>query len=313
MRRLTLYATIASSFAWVHPGWAVLCDTTVHQGPATYYDFADGSGVCGYPAATGNQMVVALDAPELAATALCGACIHIQGPDGEVTVLVVNGCPGCEVGHLDLSPQAYDRIAADYNGVPPITWQYVPCDVTGPIRYAYYSGSSTNFAWVQVRNHRHPIAIFEARMADGSYAQLERADWGYFKAMNLPAGGQTYRVTDIYGQVLEDQGIAVPDQGEVEGKGQFPACTGSAQGGGGPFGATGAGGTAYSTAASAQGGSPSASTAVSEVAGSGTTGASNPEESGCACRAVSAERRGGETALFLIALVAALGLVRERR
>jgi expansin len=201
-----------------------ICDQTIHQGVATYYDFADGSGVCGYPASTGNQMVVALDAPELADTAMCGACIHVSGPVGEVTVLVVNGCPGCQVGHLDLSPEAYDLIAAGYNGVPPITWQYVACDVTGPIRYAYYSGSTTTWAWVQVRNHRHPIARFEARRANGSYVALERSDWGYFKALDLPAGEQTYRVTDIYGHVLEDTGIAVLDEGEVDGGSQFPPC-----------------------------------------------------------------------------------------
>jgi expansin len=200
------------------------CDQTIHQGVATYYDFADGSGVCGYPPETGNHMVVALDAPELAATAMCGACIQIWGPSGEVTVLVVNGCPECEVGHLDLSPEAYQLIASGYQGVPPITWQYVPCDVQGPIRYAYFAGSTNSWAWVQIRNHRQPIAKFEARAGDGSYVQLERADWGYFKALNLPAGDQTYRVTDIYGHVLEDTGIAVLDEGEVSGQGQFPPC-----------------------------------------------------------------------------------------
>jgi expansin (peptidoglycan-binding protein) len=245
MRRwLTVVVLLAG---WCGVVRAAPCDGTVHEGRATYYDFADGSGVCGYPPATGNQMVVALDAPELAATAMCGACIHVQGPSGEVTVLVVNGCPGCEVGHLDLSPQAYQVIAAGYNGVPPITWQYVPCDVTGPIRYAYFAGSTTSFAWVQVRNHRHPIATFEARQADGSYALLARADWGYFNAQNLPAGGQTYRVTDIYGHVLEDTGIPVLDQGEVAGQGQFPPCSGSGDGGG-PA-AAGAGGAGCGCAA----------------------------------------------------------------
>jgi expansin (peptidoglycan-binding protein) len=197
--------------------------------------------VCGYPPETGNHMVVALDASELDGTAMCGACIDVHGPSGEATVLVVNGCPGCEVGHLDLSPEAYDLIAAGYNGVPPITWRYVPCDVTGPIRYAYYSGSSTTWAWVQVRNHRNPIAKLEARMAGGSFAELERSDWGYFKALHLPAGGQTYRVTDIYGQVLQDSGIAVPDEGEVDGKAQFPGCDGLEPRGGGSHRAGGAG------------------------------------------------------------------------
>jgi len=139
--------------------------------------------------------------------------------------LVVNGCPGCERGHLDLSPQAYQLIAPTYSGVPPITWQYMPCDVTGPIKYAYFSGSSTAWARVQVRNHRHPIAKLEALMGDGHYAELERSSWGYFKAVNLPAGTQTYRVTDIYGHVLEDSGIVVLDEGEIDGHDQFPPCT----------------------------------------------------------------------------------------
>jgi len=97
--------------------------------------------------------------------------------------------------------------------------------VTGPIKYAYFSGSSTAWAWVQVRNHRHPIAKLEALMGDGHYAELERSSWGYFKAVNLPAGTQTYRVTDIYGHVLEDSGIVVLDEGEIDGHDQFPPCT----------------------------------------------------------------------------------------
>ena len=62
-------------------------------------------------------------------------------------------------------------------------------------------------------------------MGDGHYAELERSSWGYFKAVNLPAGTQTYRVTDIYGHVLEDSGIVVLDEGEIDGHDQFPPCT----------------------------------------------------------------------------------------
>ncbi len=292
MRRLIALVVIAGWSAGARPAGAVACDGTIHQGPATYYDFADGTGVCGYPAETGNQMVVALDAPELGGTSLCGACIHVWGPSGEVTVLVVNGCPGCEAGHLDLSPQAFALIANGYQGVPPITWQYVPCEVTGPIRYAYYPGSTTNWAWVQVRNHRHPIASFEARMADGSFTALERSDWGYFKALNLPAGTQTYRVTDLYGQVLEDTGIAVLDEGEVEGHGQFPSCSGSAGGGG--LGTAGSG---------TRGGSGAA------AAGAATN---DPAETDCGCRVASRPSSSGALAMGLLVLLTALGRARRR-
>lgn len=289
------------------PAWA--CDETIHQGVATFYDFADGSGVCGYPASTGNQMVVALDAPELAATAMCGACIEVSGPKGKATVLVVNGCPECEVGHLDLSPQAYDVVAKGYSGVPPITWKYVPCDVPGPIKYAYFKGSSTAFAWVQVRNHRHPIAKLEAKIADGSFVTLERADWGYFKATNLPAGGQTYRATDIYGNVLVDTGIAVIDEGEVAGKAQFPSCSGS----GGPIdaGAPGASSSSSGAAGTSSGGMSSS------TSGGGANARATPasgDEGGCGVRPIGSGLSTGGLLLAAVLLVVRRGrAVRRRR
>jgi expansin len=282
MQRTTALACTVGLLGWSGPVGAATCDSVVHDGKATFYDFADGTGVCGYPAETGHQMVVALDAKELANTAMCGACIHIWGPAAEATVLVVNGCDGCDVGHLDLSPEAYDIVAADYNGVPPITWQYVPCDVSGPIRYAYYSGSSTAFAWVQVRNQRYPITKFEVLTQAGSFVELEAGGWGYYKAENLPAGDQTYRVTDIYGQVLEDPGIAVLDEGEVAGREQFPLCTGS------PEGSAGSGGA-----------EPGSDGSGAERGSDGSG-----DDAGCGCRL--AAPRHGRAGVLLVLLSAAL-------
>jgi expansin (peptidoglycan-binding protein) len=299
MQRLTAFVLTAVLFGYGRPTWAAACDQTLHDGHATFYDFADGTGVCGYPAETGHQMVVALDTEELANTALCGACIHIWGPAAEATVLVVNGCPGCEVGHLDLSPEAYDIVAADYNGVPPITWQYVPCDVSGPIRYAYYSGSSTNFAWVQVRNQRYPIAKFEVLMADGDYVELEAGGWGYYKAENLPAGSQSYRVTDIYGQVLEDTGIAVLDEGEVDGSEQFPMCTGSSDAGSDDA----AGGSGPASDHDAAPGEQQGAAGLGADSGAAEEDAST--EDGCGCRIVAP--RHGRAGAWLVLILAALG------
>jgi expansin (peptidoglycan-binding protein) len=308
MRQLTVFVLIVGLSAWSQQSWAVTCDQTIHQGLATYYTFADETGVCGYPAGTsvggtGKHMSTALNLTDLANTGMCGACIHVRGPLAEITVIVTEACPGCAVGGLDLSPQAWDTIAHDYNGVPPITWQYVPCDVTGPIRYAYYSGSATYWAWVQVRNFRNPIAKFEALMGDGSYHELEVGGWGYYKALNLPDGTQTYRITDIYGQVLVDTGIPVLDEGEVSGAAQFPSCTlsdagvssGGATGSGGATasgGATGSGGTTTGSGGTAGSGGATASGGATGSGGT-TTGSGGTAGSGGAHHAGGAQGTGG--------------------
>jgi hypothetical protein len=53
--------------------------------------------------------VAAMDQPEWNGSDVCGECVAIDGPKGSVTVRIVDLCPECEMGHLDLSQQALPR------------------------------------------------------------------------------------------------------------------------------------------------------------------------------------------------------------
>jgi expansin (peptidoglycan-binding protein) len=43
----------------------------------------------------------------------------------------------------------------------PIRWQYVPCDVGGPVVYRFKDGSNQWWTAVQLRNVRHAVSALE--------------------------------------------------------------------------------------------------------------------------------------------------------
>lgn len=206
-------------------GLAACTDEPTHTGEATYYDFADGGGNCSFDPTPNDLMVGAMNATDYAGSAPCGACAHLKGPSGEVTIRIVDQCPECKPGDIDLSPEAFAKIAAIELGRVDISWQYVPCAVTGPIVYRFKEGSNQWWTAVQLRNHVHAIAKLEYDAGGGSFVAVNRESYNYFvEPSGMGPGPYTFRVTDVYGSVLTDTGIAHVEGGEVTGAAQFSAC-----------------------------------------------------------------------------------------
>src|SRR5687768_4948086 len=91
------------------------------EGIATWYE-ADGSGHCGFDPSPADMKVAAINAAQYFGSAACGQCATVDGPSGSVTVRIVDSCPDCEPGQLDLSQQAFERIAALHLGRVPVKW-----------------------------------------------------------------------------------------------------------------------------------------------------------------------------------------------
>jgi expansin (peptidoglycan-binding protein) len=204
------------------------CDApATHAGEATYYDFADGSGNCSFPAmpaTPGGLMVGAMNAVDYAGSAVCGSCVRIDGPDGSVDVRIVDQCPECPQGDIDLSPEAFAEIAAIEQGRVDIEWTYIPCPVDGPVVYHFKDGSNQWWTAVQLRNHRHAIESFEVLEGD-AWVDVPRVDYNYFvKDTGMGEGPLSFRVTDVVGNVLEDSGIPLLADADAPGSMQFPAC-----------------------------------------------------------------------------------------
>jgi expansin (peptidoglycan-binding protein) len=189
-------------------------------GEGTYYA-ADGSGNCMFDKSPGDLDVAAMNAVQYAGAATCGQCVRVTGPKGEVTVRIVDQCPGCKKGDLDLSPQAFDKIGEHSAGRIPISWSAVPCAVSGNVAYRYKEGSSQYWTAIQVRNHRLPITRLELRKGD-AWMTVPREPYNYFVAAGGAGPGMVgVRITAVDGQVLEDALPAVTDGGLVHGAAQF--------------------------------------------------------------------------------------------
>jgi len=206
-------------------GASACANATTFEGEGTYYD-ANGNGACSFgPSSDTPLLIGAMNAQDYDNSNVCGACAHVKGPNGEVTVRIVDLCPGCVHGDIDLSPDAFEKLAPLVEGRIPISWQFVPCDVSGPIVYHFKEGSNQWWSAVQIRNHRHAIAKFEWQSDDGVWHDVSRVDYNYFVDANgMGPGPYTFRVTDVEGGIVEDTGIAFVEAGDVPGKAQFPAC-----------------------------------------------------------------------------------------
>ncbi|MEZ4338120.1 MAG: expansin EXLX1 family cellulose-binding protein [Sandaracinaceae bacterium] len=195
------------------------------EGDGTYYA-ATGAGACGFPAQSGGELLVAaMNAPQWDGSNPCGMCAHVIGPMGEVTVRIVDLCPECARGDLDLSPDAFDHIAMRAAGRVPITWTEVPCDVSGPLVHHFKDGSNQWWTALQIRNHRHRIASVEADEG-GTWRSIPRLDYNYFVAdWGLGPGPYSLRVTDVYGHVVEDTNVPGGlDDADAPSSGQLAPC-----------------------------------------------------------------------------------------
>lgn len=149
----------------------------------------------------------------------------IDGPDGSVAVRIMDQCPECAEGDIDMSPQAFELIAPIEAGRVPISWRYVACEPGGSIVYHFKEGSHPWWTAVQIRNHRYPIARFEYLAEDGQYREVLRESYNYFvEPAGMGEGPYTFRVTDVLGDVLEDTGVPFVENGDASGAAQFPLC-----------------------------------------------------------------------------------------
>lgn len=183
------------------------------------------------------ELFGAMNTSDYQAAAVCGACVEITRNDtgARVTVTIVDQCPQssnpvCTAGHVDLSTTAFQRLG-DLNseghlgdGTGSISWQYVPCNVGGNLRYILDGGSNSYYMAVTVANHENPISKVELLM-DGTFVAMNRAEYNVW-IMDAPvgAGPYTYRVTDIHGNIIQDKDLALSPGQTVEGGRQFPVC-----------------------------------------------------------------------------------------
>ncbi|MFI6932644.1 expansin EXLX1 family cellulose-binding protein [Streptomyces sp. NPDC050287] len=182
-----------------------------YRGTATFYD-ADGGGACLFDP-SGDVMTGAMNSTDYESAKACGAYVLVRADNGaSITVRITNECPGaCAPGQIDLSAEAFAKLAVPSRGQIPITWTLASPSSVGPLSIRYKTGSSRYWCGIQVIGHRNPVARLEVRSGSG-WRQLARTDYNYFISEDGSGCGGAIRITDIFGERLTVDGIAVrPD------------------------------------------------------------------------------------------------------
>jgi expansin (peptidoglycan-binding protein) len=185
-------------------------------------------GNCSYPSPPADGLYVALSTPEYAKAARCGGYLEVSGPDGSVRVKVVDRCPGCAAGHIDLSETAFARLAPLSAGRIGVTYtRLADPPLPGPLSIELKPGSSRYWLGLLADHTGNPLASVQVRASSG-WLSLRRGSDNYWIASGAGPGPFTVRLTDTQGHQVTVRGIALRP-GAVQATGTWMYRTGGDQ------------------------------------------------------------------------------------
>ncbi len=198
---------------------------TIHTGEGTFYGGGYVGGHAMLDPVSHDYWIVAMNHSDYNSAQLAGAYLEVTGELGTINMLVTDELPEGKKGDLDLYTDAFPLIAPVEKGRVPVSWKIVPLDTAAeaPVCYKYKEGTTEFWCGVQVRNHRYPITKLEY-LKDGEFVEIERRPYNYFESREMGKGPFTFRITDIYGQQVIDEGIPLSydDTEIIPGHVQFP-------------------------------------------------------------------------------------------
>ncbi|WP_232324010.1 RlpA-like double-psi beta-barrel domain-containing protein [Catenuloplanes japonicus] len=238
------------------------------SGKATFYDIAGGGGNCSYDGPPADLLHVAMGPGEYADAAACGGYLDVSGPKGKVRVKVVDQCPECAQGHIDLSKEAFAKIGNPVDGIIAVSYSpVVNPPLPGPLTFRIKEGASAFWFSVRLDNTGNALKSVQAKTAGGSFVTLKKYDYNYWQAdSGLGPGPYTIKATDVQGNTATVDGVTLsPGSTQSSGVKMYGsgANTGSASGGGAAAAAPAPAKAASASASPSPSGSPSASASAS--------------------------------------------------
>jgi len=194
---------------------------------ATHY-VLNGLPNCSYPNPPADQLFVALSPSEYNSAGGCGGYLEVHGPKGSVRVKVIDQCPECAAGHIDLSEAAFARLDDLAAGLINVSYTYLANPaLPGPISMDVKDGSSQYWLALLPDNTGNPLSSVQVHTSSG-WQSLSHASYNYWIAQNGAGSGPfTVRLTDNQGNTTTVSGIRL-SPGEVQTTGTYMYGAGSA-------------------------------------------------------------------------------------
>ena len=206
------------------------------QGDGTAYTLnAPPNGNCNIqsykPAA--QTYYAAMNNAQWSAYKTCGMCVNVRcideqcpTPRKSVTVQILDRCPECKHGDLDMSPEVFMEITGSSPSRLLVEWDFVPCPSdfsSGPIEFCLKKGSNSYWTAIQPLNAKRTITKMTV---NGSPAALNQMDAYYFLTTQ---GVDLHEPTDITvttaGGVTSHHTVVLGSSGCVTSESQTPVIT----------------------------------------------------------------------------------------
>ncbi len=203
------------------------CNDDIHKGEGTFYGGVAGSsgGNCGLPVPADDFLHCALNTIDYNGSQACGACIEVEGTKGKSIVLkVVDRCPECKEGDVDLHQDAFALIDEPISGRIPITWKYVSCPLKNDAKFIHInfkSGSTKYWTAIQLRNITQAIKTLEYKDSSGNWIVINRVLFNFFietKGIDTP---MTLRATSVLGEQLLFENVDIDVDNDFNTNQQF--------------------------------------------------------------------------------------------
>ena len=200
-----------------------------YSGRATTYDYSYTGGNAQLDDYAFNNHLYAAALTDEDYAAYAGAMIEItcaaSGQNKTIRALVVDSMmiannPGREKGDVDLDKFAFEELTGATTGDFNITWRVVELEpaLGSYINYAVEQAGQW-YVKIQPRNTLYPLSKFEYKVSDGVYREIKREQENMYVLNDddmkpFPLNNLTFRMTDIFGETVEDTGINLGISGD---------------------------------------------------------------------------------------------------
>ncbi|TDZ26420.1 Expansin-YoaJ [Colletotrichum sidae] len=205
---------------------APISGSAVKQGKSTFYGGNTSGGMCSFStyAIPSGLFGTAFSGQAWDSAAECGACVKVTGPNGDsITAMIVDQCPECDEGHLDLFQDAFTKLGSVSDGIISTSYEFVKCGITSPIKLHNKSGTSSHWFSMQVLNHNEPVTSLEVSTNGGStWQKTQRAEYNFFENQSgFGTDSVDVRVTSSSGKTVIVKNVSVASDSEQTASGNF--------------------------------------------------------------------------------------------
>ncbi|EEY55480.1 carbohydrate-binding protein, putative [Phytophthora infestans T30-4] len=180
------------------------------------------------PGVGGNY--AALNNEQWESTHNCGRCAEVSCDDPRCSdttstqiVYIVDRCPECKQGDLDLSPTVFKALTGSDPSRYTIKWKFVDCPVSGNVQYCTKSGSSSSWLAIQPANFANGVASMkianqDVTMVDSCFYYLLNG------GSNVDMSAVSVELTSVSGETIT-QTLSLIADNCTEGTSNFGAST----------------------------------------------------------------------------------------